>query len=306
MEGSPTVPSAVHDHSRWPVGDQLGAGNHLTPAKRLEALALVREGRLFDLGHVIEIGAPRFEPVQTPYLLLGAPNWQGGIRRRRLAGATNDAGANLERIEMTTHVGTHIDALGHFTIGAEMYGGRDANEVVTDFGLEQLGIEQAPAIVSRGLMVDLAGLDGGAHLDAGRAIGPDDIETALAARKLAIRPGDIVLIHTGWGRFYMKDNPRYLSGEPGINLAAARWLTAQGVTAIGVDNMAVEVLPGENDPEVKMPVHQHCLVEAGVYLIENLLLTPLVAAGIAEFCFILLPVKFKGATGSPARPIAMV
>ena len=306
MKEQEIMPGAMHDHSPWPMGDQLGAGNYLTPEKRLEALALVRHGYLFDLSQTIEIGAPRFEPVQTPYLLLGAPNWQGGIRRRREAGATNDAGSNLERIEMTTHVGTHIDALGHFTIGSEMYGGLDANEVSTDFGLVKLGIEHAPSIVSRGLMVDVSGLDGGAFLEAGRSIGLGDIEKCLKSNKLHIRPGDIVLINTGWGRFYMADNPRYLSGEPGINLAAAQWLTQQGVTAIGTDTMAVEVLPGEDDPRVKMPVHQHCLVEAGVYLIENLLLTPLVEAGIAECCFILLPVKFKGATGSPARPIAMV
>jgi len=288
------------------MDDQLGAGNYLTPEKRLEALALVRHGHLYDLSQTIELGAPRFEPQQTSYLLLGAPNWQGGIRRRREAGATNDAGANLERIEMTTHVGTHIDALGHFTIGSEMYGGLDANEVSTDFGLVKLGIEHAPSIVSRGLLLDVSGLDGGAFLEAGRSIGPTDIEKCLMSNKLQIRPGDIVLINTGWGRFYMADNARYLSGEPGINLAAAQWLTRQRVTAIGTDTMAVEVLPGEDDPKVKMPVHQHCLVEAGVYLIENLLLTPLVEAGIAECCFILLPVKFKGATGSPARPIAMV
>ena len=300
------MPRVVHDHSQWPVGDQLGAGNYLTPEKRLEALALVRHGHLFDLGHIIEYGAPRFEPAQTPYLLLGAPNWQGGIRRRRQAGASNDAGANLERIEMTTHVGTHIDALGHFTIGSEMFGGLDANDVSTDFGLLKLGIEHAPSIVTRGLMVDVSGLDGGAFLEAGRSIAPDDIEKCLTASKLQIRQGDVVLINTGWGRFFMSDNARYLSGEPGINLAAAQWLTRQGVTAIGTDTMAVEVLPGEKHPEVQMPVHQHCLVEAGVYLIENLLLTPLVDAKIAECCFILLPVKFKGATGSPARPIAMV
>ncbi|MGD2141063.1 MAG: cyclase family protein [Burkholderiales bacterium] len=300
------MPQAMHNHSQWPMGDQLGAGNHLTPQKRLEALALVRQGNLYDLSQTIELGAPRFEPQQTSYLLLGAPNWQGGIRRRRQAGATNDVGVNLERIEMTTHVGTHIDALGHFTIGAEMYGGRDANEVSTDFGLVKLGIEHAPSIVSRGLMLDVSGLDGGPFLEAGRSIGPDDLKRSLAASKLEVRPGDIMLIHTGWGRFYMADNPRYLSGEPGINLAAAQWLTRQGVTAIGTDTMAVEVLPGEDAPSIQMPVHQHCLVEAGVYLIENLLLTPLVGAGIVECCFILLPVKFKGATGSPARPIAMV
>ncbi len=267
---------------------------------------LVRRGQLFDLGQTIEAGAPRFEPAQTPYLLLGAPNWQGSIRRRRDGGATNDAGANLERIEMTTHVGTHIDALGHFTVGAEMYGGLDANEVATDFGLLKLGIEQAPPIVSRALLVDVSGLDGGAFLEMGRAIGPGDIERCLASNDLDIRAGDVLLINTGWGRFFMTDNARYVEGEPGINLAAARWLTGQRVTAIGTDTMAVEVLPGEDEPKIKMPVHQHCLVEAGVYLIENLLLAELADAGINEFCFVLLPVKFKGATGSPARPIAMV
>ena len=86
---------AIHSHSQWRVGDQLGAGNHLTPEKRLEALELVDRGQLFDLGQTIEAGAPRFEPVQTPYLLIGAPNWHGSLRRRRRAGATNDAGANL-------------------------------------------------------------------------------------------------------------------------------------------------------------------------------------------------------------------
>lgn len=92
-----------------------------------------------------------------------------------------------------------------------------------------------------------------------------------------------MLINTGWGRFYMADNDRYLEGEPGINLEAARWLTDQQVTAIGTDTMAVEVMPGENEAEIMMPVHEHCLVEAGVYLIENLLLTQLARVSIVIF-----------------------
>jgi len=295
----------VHDHSQWGANDQLGAGNLLTAEKRLEALGLVSQGTLYDLSHVIEAGAPRIAPAQTPFLLLGAPNWQGSIRRRRAMGATNDAGANLERIEMTTHVGTHIDALGHFTVGEEMYNGNNAAEIATDFGLDRLGIEQAPAIVTRGLAVDLAGLDGGDYLEAGRAIDASDLAAAFDRSGKAIRPGDVIVIRTGWGRFFMTDNDRYVAGEPGINLAAARWLTERQVVAIGTDSMAVEVLPGENHPSEMMPVHQHCLVEAGVYLIENMVLDTLAENNVEEFCFILLPVKFKGATGSPARPIAM-
>ena len=104
----------------------------------------------------------------------------------------------------------------------------------------------------------------------------------------------------------MNDNAKYVSGEPGIDLGAARWLTARDVVAIGTDSMAVEVLPGTNHPEIMMPVHQHCLVDAGDHLIENLVMDDLVADGISSFCFILLPIKFKGATGSPVRPVALI
>ena len=116
----------------------------------------------------------------------------------------------------------------------------------------------------------------------------------------------MICINTGWGRYFMKDNAKYLSGEPGLDAEAARWLTSQDVVAIGADNMAVEVLPGTKHPEIMMPVHQHCLAEAGVHLIENMLMDEVIAAGISEFCLVMLPVKLKGATGCPVRPVAMI
>ncbi len=112
----------------------------------------------------------------------------------------------------------------------------------------------------------------------------------------------MVCIRTGWGRFYMTDNDRYVAGEPGIDLDAAQWLTSRDVVAIAADNMALEVLPGTRHPQVIMPVHQHCLAEAGVHIIENMALDELMADGITSFCFMLAPVKFKGATGCPGAP----
>jgi kynurenine formamidase len=114
-----------------------------------------------------------------------------------------------------------------------------------------------------------------------------------------------VLIRTGWGRHFGVDNARYLDGEPGIDVAAARWLTARGVSAIGSDNMAVEVLPNP-DHALALPVHQHALAEAGVYLIENLALDELAADGVSVFCLMVLAPKIKGATGAPVRPVALV
>ena len=294
-----------HGHARWGEGDQLGAGNLLTPERRLAALSLVRTARIYDLSHVISAASPYMAPNQTPFLLSMFATWRDSLKRRRKLGFRNDAGVNLERMELTTHVGTHIDALGHFTIGHRLYNGLDANETVTDWGLERLGIEQAPPIIARAVLLDVAGLDGGAHLAAGRVVTPDDLARAEAVAGVALGEGDIALIRTGWGRYFARDNARYLEGEPGIDVPGAKWLTGRGVVAIGADTMAVEVLPNP-DRELGMPVHQHALVEAGVYLIENLALDDLARDGIGGCCFILLPTKFQGATGCPVRPIAMV
>lgn len=295
----------IHNHSRWGIGDRIGAGNLLTAQRRLDALSLVRTGELFDLGHVIENDAPRIAPNQTPFVMTLSIRADSGIRRRRALGATNDAGTSLERIEMTTHVGTHIDALGHVTIGEQMYGGRTSTEELDDFGLATIGIENVPPIITRGVCLDVAGFDGGQFLDGGRAVTRDDLQRAQDDAGVEIGAADVVCVHTGWGRWFMKDNARYVGAEPGIDEDAARWLTEKDVVAIASDNMAVEVVPNPAHPKLILPVHQHTLVESGVYLIENLKLDDIVQAARNEFCFVLLATKFKGATGCPVRPVAM-
>lgn len=295
----------LHSHAQWGPSDQIGAGNLLTPERRLAAFGSVRQGRVYDLSHAIAMGAPYMAPNQTPFLMSIWASWKDSIKRRRGMGARNDAGTNLERIEMTTHVGTHIDALGHFSKGDMLYNGNCAADVVTDWGLTRLGIENAPPMITRGVLFDVAGLDGGAHLAPGRAITPDELKRAAEAGGFAVQPGDIALICTGWGRHFGVDNAKYLHGEPGIDVAGARWLVDQGVVAIGADNMAVEVLPNP-DGGLMMPVHQFVLAECGVYLIENLMLEELAADRVSTACFILLATKFKGATGAPVRPVAIV
>jgi kynurenine formamidase len=294
-----------HDHEKWGPTDQLGAGNLLTVNKRLAALASVRQGRVFDVSHEIHMGAPFMAPNQTPYLMSIWASWKDSIKRRRAMGMRNDAGTNLERIEMTTHVGTHIDALGHFSSGDRLYNGFCAPDVVTDWGLTKLGIENAPPIITRGLLFDVASLDGGPHLNPGRVVTPDDLKRAADAGGFAVESGDVALIRTGWGRYFAVDNARYLQGEPGIDVPAARWLIDQGIAAIGTDNMAVEVLPNP-DHGLGLPVHQFALSQCGVYLIENLALEEMAAERAWTSCFVLLATKFRGATGSPVRPVAMV
>ena len=289
----------IHSHAQWGPADQIGAGNLLTVEKRLAALASVRAGRVYDVSHEIFMGAPYMAPNQTPFLMSIFGSWRDTIKRRRRMGATNDAGTNLERIEMTAHVGTHIDALGHFSKGDMLYNGNPAADVVTDWGLDRLGIEHAPPMITRAVLFDVG------PLTAGQTVTPDDLKRAADTGGFAVEAGDIALIRTGWGQYFGVDNARYLEGEPGIDVPAARWLIEQGIVAIGADNMAVEVLPNPNKA-VLMPVHQFALAECGVYLIENLALEELARDGLRSFCFILLATKFRGATGAPVRPVALV
>src|SRR5579863_6299275 len=145
----------VHDHSRWGATDQIGAANLLTVEKRLAALQSVREGRMYDVSHEIGMNAPFMVANQTPFLMSIWASWRDSIKRRRAVGATNDAGSNVERVEMTMHVGTHIDALGHFSIGGKPYNGLNAAEVVTDWGRDRRGIQHHQPMISSGVLLDV-------------------------------------------------------------------------------------------------------------------------------------------------------
>ena len=223
----------LHDHSRWGRGDQLGAANQLTPESTLAALALARTGRVLDLSHVIENGAPFMPPNQTPYVITSGATARNSQKIRAAMSATNQVGANLERVGMTMHVGTHIDALGHFSIGEHLYGGYNIDDSMGDFGLIDLGIENIPPLITRGLCLDVSGLDGGEFLNPGRAVTADDLRRCCEAQDVTPRAGDVVLINTGWGRYFMTDNATYLQGEPGPDEGAAQWLTEQDRKSVG-------------------------------------------------------------------------
>lgn len=292
--------------SPWGEADQIGAMNYVTPELLVKLFQGVKKGKVLDLGHVIQMGAPRIEPFQPPYIM---SMWTTAEKSRRMArehmNAVNEAGVLLERVEMTMHVGTHIDALGHFTIADEMYNGYSAEDAIGNWGLDRLGIEQSPPIITRGVVLDLASYKEVDRLDGGTVITPADLEGTIKKQKVSIQQGDAVLLYTGWSKYFMVDNQKYVSAEPGLGEEGARWLTNQKVAAIGADNMAVEVMPMEDKRKV-FPVHQHLLVEKGVYIIENLRFDEPRKEGIYEFLFILLPVKYKGATASPVRPVAVI
>jgi kynurenine formamidase len=132
-----------------------------------------------------------------------------------------------------------------------------------------------------------------------------DVEAACARQGVDVRPGDAVLLHTGWMSLWQVDNDRFLDGEPGAGWDVAHWLTERRVSVVGADNWAFEVIPFET-PERAFVVHQHLLAETGTYIIENIKTEDLVAGGHTAFLFIMTPIKGTGSTGAMVSPIAIV
>jgi kynurenine formamidase len=201
-------------------------------------------------------------------------------------------------------VGTQFDGLGHLGIGDLYYNGNNRADFATPEGLTKLGIENVGPIFTRGVLLDIARLKGVAQLESGYEITAADLQAALKAQAVEIRAGDVVLIHTGWGSLWMKDNAKYIQGCPGIGVGAAQFLADREVVVVGADNWGVEVGPNP-DAGLAAPVHQLLIARNGIYLHENLDTAELARDSVYEFAYVFAPLRMKGATGSPGNPIAI-
>ena len=281
--------------SPWGIADERGAGNLKGPEVVLNAARLIRAGEVIELGHVLSadmpIPAPRRFDVHT--------------KRTNVTPQSNRRGSNEELLVAEIgQVGTQFDGFAHQTIGDSMYNCFKVTEVATRSGFTKLGVQNVGAIVTRGVLIDVAALKNVDMLPGGYEITVEDLEQALSKAGIALKRGDAVVIHTGWGKLWGKDNSRYLAGNPGIGIPAAEWLARQGPILVGADTGPVEVSPNP-DPQLSLPTHQIMLVVNGIHLLENLKLDELAARRVYEFAFIVEPLKIQGGTGSTVAPIAI-
>ena len=248
----------------------------------------IEKARVFDLEQLRYAGAPS-HPAH-------APGFNYFLHRHHARGAPEARTGASGIVVMPEHSGTHIDALSHQAENLTLHGGIHVDEgVQTSVGFRKLGIDTMEPLVARGVLIDVP-------TEEGRAITAGDLERAS---RTEIRPGDVVLVRTGWGKFWSEPE-KYLKA-PGVGAGGSRWLIERQVRAVGADNVAFDVLTSTPDPElgVTLPGHILLLVRAGIPIIENLNLEELAAAGVYEFLFVCLPLKMRGATGSPVRPIAI-
>jgi kynurenine formamidase len=281
--------------SKWGEGDQRGSGNHMKPETVLRAARLIRTGEVFELGRVLTETMP----------LPAGRRFEMFTKRTRNDPGVNRRSSNEELVVAEIgQVGTQFDTFSHQMIGTSMYNCFTDEDTGTRTGFSKLGVEQVGALITRGVLIDVAALKGVAMLGDTYEITPQDLQQSLAAQRLTLMPGDAILIHTGWGALWGKDNARYQGTSPGIGTAAAEWLASQDPMLVGADNGGVEVAPNP-DPELRGPGHQIMLVVNGIHLLENLRLDELAARRVHEFALIVEPLKLQGATGSTVAPVAI-
>lgn len=280
---------------KWGAHDQRGSGNHMRPETVLRATKLIRTGEVIELGQVLNSTMPFF----------GTRRFDVHTKRTFMNPQSNRRGSNEEYVTGEIgQVGTQFDGFAHQTIGNSLYNCFKLDEIATRNGFEKLGVENVGSLFTRGVLIDVAALKGVEMLADNYEITAQDLQQALDKQKLKLQPGDAVIIHTGYGKLWGKDNARYVKASPGIGVAAAEWLAKQDPMLVGADNPSIEISPNP-DPKVSLPIHQIMLVVNGIHLLENLKLDQLAAKRVHEFAFIVQPLKIQGGTGSTVAPIAV-
>jgi kynurenine formamidase len=291
-----------------PAGHLSAYGALPVPHFGPELVALIKMGVVYSLCVTHYEGIPVPGPM-VPYTL--SPRLRHGDLKD-----IRPASAAAEVVTMAAHTGTHIDALCHIGEHRDAQGNPDptgpvylhstndqtvlAEQSVNYQGQTHLSIAEMPPIITRAVMLDVAGAKGVEVLPDAYMITPQDIELTLHRQETTILPGTAVLIRTGFYRHMRDGNPAYINAQSGIGVAAAQLLLQLGMNLVGSDTMAVEAIP-----PMDHAVHRLLLVHNGVTHLENLYLDELAAAHIYEFLMIVTPLRLQGATASWVHPIAI-
>jgi len=257
--------------------------------------------RVFDLEQPRFAGMPIHPAHQPGYFYALHRRHRDNYRPEKYGPRSGSSGV----LTMMEHSGTHIDALCHQACDLRFHGDVRVEDVERSDGFTQLGIETVGPLLGRGVLLDVAGWKKTALLPQNYAITADDLEGCARAGGIDVQPGDVLLVRTGYASCWT-DQAAYLNAA-GVSKSGNIWAAEKRVVAVGADNMAWDAMT-ERDPQTNMTLfgHVHLLVTHGIHILENLNLEALAAANHREFAFIGIPLKLRGATGSPIRPLALV
>jgi kynurenine formamidase len=299
----------------WGKNDEVGALNAQTPESIKRALALVKRGKVYDLGIGYDRTSFKFAGHSPGEVMrFRSPE---GLKRGKDVGDVVSARAGTawhsSALFISDNVATQIDGLGHITTGQDdhWYNGFREADHGTDFGIRKADAAKIPPIIARGVLVDVAGWKKVDALPGGTAITAEDIKAALKAQKIDVQPGDAVFVRTGtlryWGDSGSNHEKLKAHDSAGIDLGAARYLVEdRGAIFVGGDTSGLEVGPAPAGGATFIPVHEYLLIEQGVHIGEFHNLEELARDRVHEFCYIATTNKIRGAVaGFALRPLAL-
>ena len=293
-------------HAIWGAGDQAGGSNWITPEKVIESLKLVKTGKIYEIGQVYERGMPLFG--SRTYAMFASQ--AGPFGKNNLMGHDDFLCAEIGQ------VGTQFDGLGHIGTRMQMadgsskdvyYNGFTVQDDMADrYGQKKLGVEHVKPYITRGVLVDIAGYKGMATLANSYEVTLADVQGALKKQGIdeaGIQNGDALFFNYGWSKLWTEPE-KYNHNPPGIGMEVAKWIVAKKASMVGSDSWPTEVWPSPT-PDMIVPVHQELITKNGLLNLENMVFDALIQDGVYEFLFVFTPIRFKGGTGSPARPLAI-
>jgi len=287
---------------RWGHDDQAGTINLITPGKRRQAAAEIRDGFSLSLARDADVAAQDVVATlsaQRPY------TWQHTMTRN--VGGRKD-GFVIDNYNISfhnTHT-THLDAFSHGFHRGVIYNGF-SNDTITNWGATKDDVMPFKnGFLTRGVLVDIPALRAVSYLGDDEAVYPEDLEAWEMKAGIKIESGDAVFIRTGrWRRIAEKgsigDQP-----TPGLYASCAKWLKQRDIALLGSD-ATQDVQPSRVDG-VAQPIHLLLLVAMGTPLINCCDLEDLSEAAIQRnrwtFLFTAAPLRVPGGTGSPLNPVA--
>jgi hypothetical protein len=282
----------------WGANDQAGGSNWITPEKILKAVSLVRTGKTIELGHVYEKGMPLIGQRSYNLFIPSFPTYPPTGKDKIVFNdefVTAEIGQVGTQFDGPGHVGRLLKMADSITIPV-FYNGFTGDEMRSPYGLLKLGIENVKPIITRGILIDLAAYKGVPTLPEGYQITVADVRNSLLKQGMKesdIEPGDALLFNLGWWQIW--PDKKTVNGQPAYaSRELIDWIISMKPCMIGSDGNL-------DGPEAAL--HSEVTMKNGIFNLE--LMDFKTAEKVYKFLFVFTPLRLKGATGSPGRPLAI-
>lgn len=280
---------------RWGPDDEMGTLNLVTPAKRKQAAALVKDGVAVSLSLTESTEKESDNPSPIDWAMITAS--QTGATDRIAYPAIHGPGH------------THLDSFAHVFFDGKMWNGYPVSSFVTKAGgaAKASILTMKNGIVTRGVLYDMARLKGVPYLKPGTRVYREDLEAWEKKARVKVGPGDALIFR--WGRWSHAAKPGELSTQQsaGLDNSVLPWLKMRDVAVLGWETPGYAPLPEGDVPG--LAVHNMVLTILGAHILDRCDLEMLSDAAAArnrwEFMLTIAPLAIPHGTGSPVNPIAM-